>query len=175
MNESGVPLCVLRLKQFEQSAISLLSGFWSSINDSWDPFWFIFEVVWKNLGNPLFCLWSTWSEKISGILLCNWNESGDLSMYSFSINLKESRGPLEFCFWYSLKESQWFLLSGFWSILKEFRSPFLSGFCSNLKKSQSTLGFLFLKWFERFLGIPCVWVLEYFERVSDTPRLCFLK
>ena len=69
--------CVLFLKKFEKFWGPIVSSFWSGLKESRDPFFRVFEVVWKNVK----VLWSMMS--------CLWS------------NLKEFRRPLAYYFWSS--------------------------------------------------------------------------
>ena len=82
---------------FILKCLERISELWSLVFevDARDPFCFVLEVVWKDLGDLLSCFWS---------------------------NVKGSRRPFVFCFWSSLKESRGPLIPDIWSSLKD---PFL--------------------------------------------------
>ena len=48
---------------FQKSWTSVLCCFWSSLKDSWGPFFFVFELIWKKLGEFFYLQkWSSLKE-----------------------------------------------------------------------------------------------------------------
>ena len=130
LKESRGPL-LFYFGNLKESRTTLVPGFWSSsrqcqkplgfyfrcgLKESRAPFYLIFDVVWKNLGDPfLFCFWSP------------SRESWEFLVMFFKLFARIS-GTLGFYFWSSLKVSRRLHLFWFLNSWKESQTPYFAWF-----------------------------------------------
>ena len=129
---------------FKEPRDLFASNFWSSLKESWRPFYFVFEVAWKNL------------VKFSCLVF---------EVHSF----KKSRGPLVSNFWSNLKgsrESFCFLFDVVW---KNLGDPLSLVFEEFLKNLCNYLRLVFeVVW--KALGIPCLVLKLYVIHITEPNR-----